>query len=141
MHRDVPELIYRRRTINVFLSGAASLKSRPMETIFSKIIERSIPADIVYEDELCLAFRDVNPQAPTHILIIPKKPIPKLADASQVDQMLLGHLLLTANRIASDLGVADSFRLAVNNGAGAGQTVFHLHIHLLAGRSFKWPPG
>jgi histidine triad (HIT) family protein len=112
-----------------------------METIFSKIIERSIPADIVYEDELCLAFRDVNPQAPTHILIIPKKPIPKLADATQADQMLLGHLLLTANRIASELGIADSFRLAVNNGAGAGQTVFHLHIHLLAGRSFKWPPG
>lgn len=112
-----------------------------METIFSKIIARSIPADIVYEDELCLAFRDVNPQAPTHILIIPKKPIPKLADASQADQGLLGHLLLTANRIASDLGISDSFRLAVNNGAGAGQTVFHLHIHLLAGRSFKWPPG
>ena len=112
-----------------------------METIFSKIIARSIPADIVYEDDLCLAFRDVNPQAPTHILIIPKKPIPKLADATQSDQMLLGHLLLTANRIAADLGISDSFRLAVNNGAGAGQTVFHLHIHLLAGRSFKWPPG
>ena len=112
-----------------------------METIFSKIIARSIPADIVFEDDLCLAFRDVNPQAPTHILIIPKKPIPKLADATQADQALLGHLLLTANRIAADLGISDSFRLAVNNGAGAGQTVFHLHIHLLAGRSFKWPPG
>lgn len=112
-----------------------------MDTIFSKIIERRIPADIVYEDDLCLAFRDVNPQAPTHILIVPKKPIPKLVDASHADQQLLGHLLLTANRIATDLGIADAFRLAINNGTGAGQSVFHLHIHLLAGRSFNWPPG
>lgn len=112
-----------------------------MDTIFSKIIERKIPADIVYEDDLCLAFRDVNPQAPIHILIVPKKPIPKLVEASQADQPLLGHLLLAANRIANDLGVADAFRLIVNNGADAGQTVFHLHLHLLAGRSFNWPPG
>lgn len=112
-----------------------------MDTIFSKIIERKIPADIVYEDDLCLAFRDVNPQAPTHILVVPKKPIPKLAEATQSDQQLLGHLLLTANRLAGDLGIADAFRLVVNNGADAGQTVFHLHIHLLAGRSFHWPPG
>lgn len=112
-----------------------------MDTIFSKIIERRIPADIVYEDDLCLAFRDVNPQAPTHILIVPKKPIPKLVEATQADQSLLGHLLLAANRIANDLGIADAFRLTINNGADAGQSVFHLHIHLLAGRSFNWPPG
>lgn len=112
-----------------------------METLFSKIIDRKIPADIVYEDDLCLAFRDVNPQAPVHILVVPKKPLPKIADATQADQQLLGHLLLTANRIATDLVTTGGYRLVVNNGADAGQTVFHLHIHLLAGRSFHWPPG
>ena len=112
-----------------------------MTTIFSKIIQREIPADIVYEDELCLAFRDVNPQAPTHVLLIPKKEIPRLVDAQPEDAALLGHLLLTANKIARQLGVGDAFRLAVNNGADAGQSVFHLHLHLLAGRAFKWPPG
>lgn len=112
-----------------------------MSTIFGKIIQREIPADIVYEDELCLAFRDVNPQAPTHVLLIPKKEIPRLVDAQAEDQALLGHLLLTANKIAQQLGVGDAFRLAVNNGADAGQSVFHLHLHILAGRAFKWPPG
>jgi histidine triad (HIT) family protein len=110
-------------------------------TIFGKIIERKIPADIVYEDELCLAFRDVNPQAPTHVLIIPRKEVARLADAGQEDQALLGHLMLAANRIARQLGVDNAFRLVVNNGAGAGQSVFHLHLHLLAGRPFHWPPG
>ena len=112
-----------------------------MTTIFGKIIERKIPADIVYEDELCLAFRDVNPQAPTHVLIIPRKEVARLADAGQEDQAMLGHLLLAANRIACQLGVDNAFRLVVNNGAGAGQSVFHLHLHLLAGRPFHWPPG
>ena len=112
-----------------------------MSTIFSKIIQREIPADIVYEDDLCLAFRDVNPQAPTHVLLIPKKEIPRLVDATADDAALLGHLMLTANKIARQLGVGDAFRLAVNNGADAGQSVFHLHLHLLAGRAFKWPPG
>ncbi len=112
-----------------------------METIFSKIINREIPADIVFEDDLCLAFRDVNPQAPTHILVIPKKPIAKLSDTEPQDQSLLGHLLLTATRVAKSEGIADSFRLVVNNGEGAGQTVFHLHVHILAGRQFSWPPG
>ena len=110
------------------------------ETIFSKIIERSIPADIIYEDELSLAFRDVNPQAPTHFLVIPKKPIEKLSDANEDDQGLLGHLLLVANKVAAQEGLSD-FRLNVNNGAGASQTVFHLHIHVLGGRPFSWPPG
>ena len=112
-----------------------------MSTIFSKIIRREIPADIVYEDDLCLAFRDVNPQAPTHVLLIPKKEIPRLVDAKPEDEALLGHLLITANKIAQQLGVGDAFRLAVNNGADAGQSVFHLHLHILAGRAFKWPPG
>lgn len=112
-----------------------------MSTLFSKIIAREIPADIVYEDHLCLAFRDINPQAPTHVLVIPKKEIPRLADAQEEDQALLGHLLLAAGKIARQLGVEDAFRLAVNNGAQAGQSVFHLHLHLLAGRPFRWPPG
>ena len=112
-----------------------------MSTIFSKIIQREIPADIVYEDDLCLAFRDVNPQAPTHVLLIPKKEMPRLVDATADDAALLGHLMLTANKIARQLGVGDAFRLVVNNGADAGQSVFHLHLHLLAGRAFKWPPG
>ena len=112
-----------------------------MSTIFAKIIRHEIPADIVYEDDLCLAFRDVNPQAPTHVLLIPKKEIPRLVDATPEDAALLGHLLLTANKIAQQLGVGDAFRLAVNNGAGAGQSVFHLHVHILAGRKFNWPPG
>ncbi len=112
-----------------------------MGTIFSKIITREIPAKIVYEDDLCLAFHDVNPQAPIHVLLIPKKEIPRLVDATAEDAALLGHLMLTANKIAQQLGVGEAFRLAVNNGADAGQSVFHLHLHILAGRAFKWPPG
>lgn len=111
------------------------------DTIFSKIINREIPATIVYEDDQCLAFRDVNPQAPMHILVIPKKPIAKIVDAVQDDQALLGHLLLKAGEIAKAEGYGDAFRLVVNNGAGAGQTVFHLHVHILGGRGFSWPPG
>lgn len=111
------------------------------ETIFSKIINGEIPADIVYEDDLCMAFRDVNPQAPVHILVIPKKPIARLIDASDADQALLGHLLLAANKIAKQEGVDEAFRLVVNNGEGVGQSVFHIHVHILAGRSFTWPPG
>lgn len=110
-------------------------------TIFDKIISKEIPADIVYEDNQCLAFKDVNPKAPIHILIIPKKSIAKIADADVDDQNILGYLLLKAGEIAKELGVKDAFRLVINNGEGAGQTVFHLHIHLLAGRAFSWPPG
>lgn len=112
-----------------------------MATLFSKIIARQIPADIVYEDTHCLAFRDINPQAPTHVLLIPKQEIPRLADAGDADQDLLGHLLLAAGKVARQLGVGDAFRLVVNNGAEAGQTVFHLHLHILAGRPLHWPPG
>jgi histidine triad (HIT) family protein len=112
-----------------------------MTTLFSKIIAREIPADIVYEDERCLAFRDINPQAPVHVLLIPKQEIPQLVDAGAGDQALLGHLLLAAGKVARQLGVGDAFRLVVNNGADAGQTVFHLHLHILAGRPLHWPPG
>ena len=111
------------------------------ETIFAKIIRREIPADIVYEDDRCLAFRDVNPQAPVHILVIPKQPMARLVDAVEDDATLLGHLMLAANKVALDQGIGDAFRLVVNNGAGVGQSVFHLHLHVLGGRSFTWPPG
>ena len=112
-----------------------------IETIFAKIIRREIPADIVYEDDRCLAFRDVNPQAPVHILVIPKQAIARLVDAAESDEALLGHLMLTANKVAADEGIGDAFRVVVNNGAGVGQSVFHLHLHVLGGRSFTWPPG
>ena len=111
------------------------------ETIFQKIIDKELPADIVYEDESCLAFKDINPVAPIHILIIPKKRIEKISDSNTEDKDLLGHLFLVAGNIARDLGIEDAFRLVVNNGAGAQQTVFHLHVHLIAGREFNWPPG
>jgi len=112
-----------------------------LSTVFSRIIKRESPARIVYEDELCLAFHDIRPQAPTHVLVIPKKEIAKLDDATDEDERLLGHLMLTANRIARELGLDDGFRVVVNNGRAAGQTVFHLHLHILGGRRFSWPPG
>lgn len=105
-------------------------------TIFGRIIAGEIPAPRVYEDEHCIAINDISPQAPTHVLIIPKKAIAKLADAGAEHQALLGHLMLAAGNIARQLGVEEAFRLIVNNGAGAGQTVFHLHLHLLAGKAF-----
>lgn len=112
-----------------------------MSTIFGKIIRREIPATIVYEDDRCLAFRDINAQAPVHVLLIPKKEIARLCDASDDDAALLGHMMVTAAKIARDLGVGDAFRLVTNNGAEAGQSVFHLHLHILGGRPFSWPPG
>ena len=111
------------------------------DTIFGKIIRREIPADIIYEDELCLAFRDVNPQAPVHILIIPKKDIPQLSAATIEDQNLLGHLLLTAKQIADQVGLNKGYRLVINNGEDGGQTVYHLQCHLLGDRALGWPPG
>ncbi len=115
--------------------------SEVSETIFSKIILREIPADIVYEDDLCLAFRDVNPQAPVHVLVIPKQAIAKLSDADSNDHALLGHLLLTVKRVADQLGLDDGYRVVINTGADGGQTVYHLHLHILGGRQMGWPPG
>ena len=112
-----------------------------MSTLFTRIIDREIPADVVFEDELCLAFRDINPQAPVHVLLIPKRPIVALGDAGATDAALLGHLMVVAGQIARDLGVGDAFRLVTNHGAEAGQSVFHLHFHILGGRTFRWPPG
>lgn len=111
------------------------------DTLFTKIIQRKIPATIVYEDEYCIAINDINPQAPVHVLLIPKQPIDRLSGANAADQTLLGHLLLAAGSIARQLGIENAFRLVVNNGAEAGQTVFHLHLHILAGRPLHWPPG
>jgi histidine triad (HIT) family protein len=110
--------------------------------VFARILRREIPAKLLHEDDHCVAFPDISPQAPTHFLVIPKRPIGKLDEAVPEDQALLGHLLLTAAALGKRLGIADAgMRLVVNNGAGAGQTVFHLHVHVLAGRPMAWPPG
>ncbi|MCB1696854.1 MAG: histidine triad nucleotide-binding protein [Pseudomonadales bacterium] len=106
------------------------------DTIFGKIISGEIPSQFLYEDDHCVAINDINPQAPVHVLVIPRRGIPRLVDAVEDDQALLGHLLLAAGKIAEQLGVAEAFRLIINNGAGAGQTVFHLHLHIIAGRTF-----
>jgi len=111
-------------------------------TIFEKIGAREIPAQIVFEDDDVLAFKDVNPQAPVHILIVPKRVIPRLAEANESDQQLLGKLLLTTAKVARDLGLSESgYRLVINSGPDAGESVPHLHLHLLGKRSLAWPPG
>ena len=110
-------------------------------TLFEKIINRDIPAEIIFEDEQSIVIKDIAPQAPTHLLIIPKKPIKMISDASDDDDKILGHLLLVAKKVAKDLKLEEAFRLVINNGAKAGQSVFHLHVHLLAGRPMNWPPG
>ena len=112
------------------------------QTLFEKIIARQIPAQIVYEDDLVLAFRDINPKAPTHVLLIPKKPIPRIAEATAEDQAALGHLMLKAGEVAEMLGLKQNgFRLVFNNGRDAGEAVPHLHCHILGGRKLDWPPG
>jgi len=110
------------------------------DNIFLKIINKEIPAEILYEDDMAIAFNDISPEAPIHILVVPKKEIKKLSETSKQDQELLGHLLLVVNKITDKYQIED-FRIVVNNGTGAGQTVFHLHLHILAGRNFGWPPG
>jgi len=111
------------------------------KTLFEKIITREIPAAIVYEDDLVLAFRDIKPAAPVHVLIVPKKPILRIAAAQADDQKLLGHLLLKAAEVAQQLGLKNGYRLVINNGADGGETVPHLHCHILGGRHMAWPPG
>jgi histidine triad (HIT) family protein len=113
----------------------------PAETIFSRIIRREIPARIEHEDDLCLAFHDVAPQAPVHLLVIPKQPIPSLIEVTDADTPLLGHLVAVASSLARKLGLDDGYRLVVNCGRDGGQSVDHLHVHLLGGRSLGWPPG
>ncbi|CAH8625541.1 unnamed protein product [Schistosoma curassoni] len=110
-------------------------------TIFSKIINKEIPADIIYEDDDCLAFRDISPQAPTHFLVIPKKQIPTLDSASSEHEKLLGHLMLVCSQVAQKEGLASGYRVVVNNGPDGAQSVYHLHLHVLGGRQMQWPPG
>nr|XP_033792761.1 histidine triad nucleotide-binding protein 2, mitochondrial isoform X2 [Geotrypetes seraphini] len=110
-------------------------------TIFSKIIDRTIPADIIYEDEKCLAFWDVNPQAPLHFLVIPKTPIPRISYVTEDDTELLGHLLVTASQLAKKEGLDEGYRLVINDGKLGAQSVYHLHIHVIGGRQMNWPPG
>ena len=113
-----------------------------MSTIFQQIIQKEVPADIVYEDSFCIAIKDISPQAPTHLLIIPKKPLERLAKATDADKQLLGHLLVTARKIADKIGLGESgYRVVINSGGDGGETVPHLHVHLLGGRSMQWPPG
>jgi len=112
------------------------------KTLFEKIVAREIPAAIVYEDDLVLAFHDIKPQAPVHVLIIPKKPVPRLAEAGPEDHKVLGHLLLKAAEVADKLGLKkNGYRLVINNGPDAGEAVPHLHVHILGGRQMTWPPG
>ena len=112
------------------------------KTLFERIVARELPAAIVYEDDLVLAFRDIKPQAPTHVLVVPKQPIPRIAEARSVDNRVLGHLLLKAAEVARQLGLEKTgYRLVFNNGRDAGEAVPHLHCHILGGRAMGWPPG
>ncbi len=112
-----------------------------MECIFCKIINKEVESKIVYEDEKCVAFEDINPQAPCHILVVPKRHIPALRDAEEDDKELLGHILKVASKIALERGLEKGYRIVLNDGGEAGQAVFHMHFHLLGGRIMKWPPG
>jgi len=125
------------------ISSPGAPADKPMsKTLFEKIVTREIPAAIVFEDDSVLAFRDINPQAPTHVLIVPKQVIPRIAEAGTDDQALLGNLLLKAAEVARQLGLATSgYRLVINNGRDGGETVPHLHCHILGGRPLTWPPG
>ena len=110
-------------------------------SIFTKIKNKEIPGNVIYEDDKCFALEDINPQAPVHILIIPHKEIAKISDSTPEDKELLGHLLLVSKTIAQKYELENNYRLIINNGAGAGQSVFHIHVHLMGGRSLDWPPG
>ena len=111
------------------------------DSIFTKIVRREVPANIVYEDDLAIAFTDVNPQAPIHLLVVPKKPISQLDAATEEDRDLLGHLLLTVKKVAQQVGLNNGYRVVINNGHDGGQTVYHLHLHILGDRFMGWPPG
>jgi len=111
------------------------------KTIFKRIIDREIPARVVYEDDFCLAFEDIHPAAPTHLIVIPKKEIPTIDAATAADEAVLGHLFTAVRTVAAKLGLKNGYRVVINNGPDAGQEVMHLHLHLLAGRRFTWPPG
>jgi histidine triad (HIT) family protein len=111
------------------------------KTLFQKIADKEIPAKLIHEDAVCVAFHDIAPQAPTHVLVVPRKAIPRVAEATAEDQATLGHLLLIAGQLSRQLGLAKGFRIVINNGPDGGETVPHLHVHLLGGRALDWPPG
>lgn len=111
------------------------------DTIFGKILRKEIPCNFIHEDDKCVAFHDVNPQAPVHFLVIPRKPIRMLSETDDFDGELLGHLLLTARKVAKEQGLADGYRMVINNGKHGCQSVYHLHLHVLGGRQMEWPPG
>ena len=111
------------------------------KSLFQKIADKEIPAKIIYEDESCVAFHDIAPQAPVHFLVIPRKLIPRVAEATLADEALIGHLLLVAKKVAHDLKLEKGFRIVINNGPDGGETVPHLHVHVLGGRHLNWPPG
>ena len=111
------------------------------KSLFQKIADKEIPAKIIYEDESCVAFHDIAPQAPVHFLVIPRKLIPRVAEATAADEALIGHLLLVAKKVAHDLKLEKGFRIVINNGPDGGETVPHLHVHVLGGRHLNWPPG
>ncbi|NP_001279234.1 histidine triad nucleotide-binding protein 1 [Callorhinchus milii] len=111
------------------------------DTIFGKIIRKEIPAKIIHEDDQCIAFHDVAPQAPTHFLVVPKKPIAQLSDADESDAPLLGHLMIIGKKCAQDLGLSKGYRLVLNEGVHGGQSVYHIHLHICGGRQMDWPPG
>ncbi|TRY95851.1 hypothetical protein DNTS_021387 [Danionella cerebrum] len=141
--RASPNKSYCSSTIDeVRLAKEASKNyGKPAPTIFSKILDKSIPAAIIYEDEKCLAFRDVNPQAPVHFLVIPRIPIPRISEAHDDDAPLLGHLLVVAKNVAMKEGLVEGYRVVINDGKNGAQSVYHLHIHVLGGRQMNWPPG
>jgi histidine triad (HIT) family protein len=134
-------VLARAEQIRLDFSVGLILTSTSMKTLFEKIIAREIPANIEYEDDQCIVIHDIDPKAPTHFLVIPKKVIPRLSEANAEDVALLGHVLLTAASIAKKLNLEDGFRVVINNGAGGGEVVPHLHVHVLGGRRLKWPPG
>ncbi|XP_071941451.1 adenosine 5'-monophosphoramidase HINT1-like [Antedon mediterranea] len=123
------------------VAAAKQVYSQPEPTIFSKILDKSIPADIIYEDDKCIAFRDVSPVSPVHFLVIPRKIIPRLSEAEDSDSELLGHLLSVARKTAQVEGLADGYRIVINDGKNGAQSVYHLHIHVMGGRQMSWPPG
>eukprot|EP00105_Crassostrea_gigas_P013130 XP_011429343.1 PREDICTED: histidine triad nucleotide-binding protein 1 [Crassostrea gigas] len=111
------------------------------DTIFGKIARKEIPCEFIYEDDQCVAFNDLSPQAPVHFLVIPKKPISRLSEAEDADEQLLGHLVLAAKKVAKQQGLNDGYRLVINDGPMGGQSVYHIHIHVMSGRQMGWPPG
>ncbi|XP_066512923.1 uncharacterized HIT-like protein Synpcc7942_1390 isoform X2 [Hoplias malabaricus] len=126
----------------VRLAEEASKKyGKPAPSIFSKIIDKSIPADVIFEDDKCLAFRDISPKAPVHFLVIPRTPIPRISESHDDDALLLGHLLVVAKNLAKKEGLSEGFRIVINDGKNGAQSVYHLHLHVLGGRQMGWPPG